>query len=110
MLQKIFCLALLSGAVTLATSSTAHAWGAYHTGYTHVGPSGVQHYGGTSYSGRYGSYSGSHYGSSSRYGGYHSSYGSYDRSGSYDRYGSSYHYGSSSYGSSDRYSSYHRGW
>jgi hypothetical protein len=104
MLRKILFLAVLTAATTLATASTARAWGAYHTGYTHVSPSGVQHYGSTSYSGRYGSYSGSHSGSYDRYG---SSY----HSGSYSRSGSSYHYGSSDrYGSYDRYSSYHRGW
>jgi hypothetical protein len=106
MLRKIFCLVLLSGAATLATSSTAHAWGAYHVGYTHVGPSGVQHYGRTYARGPYGSYSGGRYGSSGAYGGYHSSYGSYDRYGSY---GGAYHYGYDRYGSYERYGGYRRG-
>jgi hypothetical protein len=104
MLRNILCVAVLTAAATLATSSTARAWGAYHVGYTHVGPSGVQHYGHTAGYGSNGAYSGSHYGSYNRS-------GSSDRYGSYKRSGSSYHYGSSDrYGSSERYSSYRRGW
>jgi len=104
MLRNILYAALLSGAAMLTTTSTAHAWGAYHVGYTHVGPSGVQHYGRTAGYGSNGAYSGAHYGSYNRS-------GSSEHYGSYNRYGSSYHYGSSDrYGSSERYSSYRRGW
>ena len=94
MLRNILCVAALAAATTLATASQAQAWGACHVGYTHVGPSGVQHYGHTSASGPYGSYSGSHYGSSSAYGGYHSGYSSSERYGSSS--GGAYRYGSSS--------------
>jgi hypothetical protein len=97
MLRKFLFLALAAALVTLLTTSQAQAWGAFHAGYTHVGYGGVQHYGYTSRSGPYGSYSGAHYGSTSAYGGYHSGYGYGESS-----YGG-YHYGSSSY------SGYHYG-
>ena len=62
----------------LGHSSEAHAWGAYHAGYTHVGPSGVYHAGTTSYHGGYGggyhSGGGYHYGGASGGGGYHYGY------------------------------------
>src|SRR5262249_5539862 len=53
MLKKIFVLAAAATLVSLATSSEVQAWGCYHAGYTHVGPSGVYHYGRT-YAGGYG--------------------------------------------------------
>ena len=62
MLRNILCIALIAAAAMLATASQAHAWGAYHVGYTHVGPEGVQHYGRTAAVGPYGAYSGAHYG------------------------------------------------
>ncbi|HVS38512.1 MAG TPA: hypothetical protein VMS17_23345 [Gemmataceae bacterium] len=108
MLRKILCIALVAAA-TLMTSAKAQAWGAYHVGYTHVGPEGVQHYGRTGASGPYGSYGGSHYGAYGYGGGsYHSGSAYGDRYGG--SYGGAYHYGSyGSYGSYDRYGGY-RGW
>ncbi len=106
MLRNILCLALAATAMTLITSTKAQAWGAYHVGYTHVGPNGVQHYGRTEAYGANGAYSGSRYGSSGGYGGYRggSSYGArYGGS-----YGGAYHYSSERYGSYDRYSTYRR--
>jgi len=38
----------------LVTAGEAQAWGAYHVGYTHVGPAGVYHYGRTAAVGPYG--------------------------------------------------------
>jgi hypothetical protein len=108
MLRKILCLALLAAAATLMTAAPVRAWGAYHVGYTHVGPSGVQHYGHTSAYGPYGSYSGGHYGSSGAYGGYHAGYSSGYRYGG--SYGGAYRYGYDRYGSYDRYGGYYRGW
>ena len=109
MLRKILCLALLAAAATLMTSAKAQAWGAAHVGYTHVGPSGVQHYGRTVGVGPYGSYSGGHYGSYGAYGGYHAGYSSGYRYG-YGGYGGAYRYGYDRYGAYDRYGGYYRGW
>jgi hypothetical protein len=47
MLRSILVPALLAAAAGLLTASHAHAYGACHTGYTHVGPGGVQHVGQT---------------------------------------------------------------
>jgi hypothetical protein len=80
----------------LLTASQAHAWGAAHCGYTHVGPQGVQHYGATAACGPNGSYSGSHYSGAGAGGSYsggsaHANYGGSSES--------AYHYsGTSSYG------------
>jgi hypothetical protein len=102
MLRKPLFLAVAVCAAALATSSKAQAWGAYHVGYTHVGPSGVHHYGytGAYGAGRYGSVShygstgyGYHYGGTRTYGG---AYGGYHYGGA--AYGG-YHYGGySAYG------------
>jgi hypothetical protein len=77
MKRQFLFLALAANVLLLGTSSKAHAWGAAHVGYTHVGPSGVQHYGYTAARGPYGSYSGGHV-SDYGYGGasYHAGYGS----------------------------------
>ncbi|HTU23479.1 MAG TPA: hypothetical protein VMG10_35915 [Gemmataceae bacterium] len=77
MLHRTIVLACTALAALLATSSTAQAWGGYHYGYTHVGPYGAYHMGGTA---GYGGYGGYHYGGAYRYGvggygGYH--YGGY---------------------------------
>jgi hypothetical protein len=95
MLNKTLFLALAVVLGALLTASEAHAWGACHTGYTHVGPGGVQHYGSTSASGPYGSYSGSHYSSYGAGGSYHtgSAYGT-----SYGGAAGGYHYSGGSYG------------
>ena len=72
-----------------ATTGEVHAYGAAHVGYTHVGPSGVQHYGATAVSTPAGHASTAHYGATTAggvhygtttthgatYGGYH--YGAY---------------------------------
>jgi hypothetical protein len=97
MLRRFLVLGLLATAATLLTSSRAHAWGAYHVGYTHVGAGGVEHYGRTVGVGPYGAYSGGHVGAYG-YGGasYHAGYGYGERYGSYG----SYHYAASPYGGS----------
>jgi hypothetical protein len=88
------CAALLA---SLALSSEARAWGAYHVGYTHVGPAGDYHWGRTgAYGGGYDRY---------RYGGSH--YGSYGYGGAYHYDG--YHYGGYGYGGAYRYG-YRRRW
>src|SRR5262249_48822741 len=56
MLYKTVVVALAAVLVALAVSSKAHAWGAYHAGYTHFGPNGLYHVGGTEAFGRYGGY------------------------------------------------------
>jgi hypothetical protein len=70
MLRKVLLVAVAAILATLLTSSRAQAWGCYHYGYTHVGPSGAYHVGGTY--GGYGGYGGYRYG-----GGYHYGYGGY---------------------------------
>jgi hypothetical protein len=64
MLRTVLFIALAAAALALVTPSRAHAWGAYHAGYTHVGYGGVYHAGYTAVGG-YGGYRG--YGG---YGGY----------------------------------------
>ena len=91
MLRKTVCLALTATAVALLTASQAHAWGAYHVGYTHFGAYGVQHYGRTAAVGPYGAYSG------------HRAYGGYGGYGYGAHYGGAmyggYHYGAGTYSS-----------
>ena len=122
MKRQLLFLALAATALVLGTSAKAHAWGAAHVGYTHVGPSGVQHYGATAARGPYGSYSGSHasaygasggayheggYSSASRYGG-NSSSGYHSYSGGYSSgyAAGGYHYGTTSSYSSGVYRAY----
>ena len=62
MLRKTVILGATAMVVTLLTSGTAHGWGAFHAGFTHIGPAGAFHYGTTSVGGPYGAYSGAHYG------------------------------------------------
>ncbi|MCE9566971.1 MAG: hypothetical protein K8U57_33635 [Planctomycetes bacterium] len=107
MLRKSLFTAIAAALVALLSPSDAHAWGARHVGYTHVGPNGVTHYGHTAGVGPYGAYSGSHvshYGAGgdyragggygerygAGYGGYHygTGYGAYGAG-----YGGAYHYG-----------------
>ena len=75
MLRRILVVSAIAGLAALLPHR-AMAWGAYHCGYTHVGPSGVYHAGHTSFGGAYGGYSGGH---ASFYGGgggvYHAGYG-----------------------------------
>ena len=103
-MKKILCVALMAVAATLLTSTKAQAWGAYHVGYTHVGPEGVQHYGRTAAVGPYGAYSGGHYGAYGASGSYHAGYGESTRYGASS--GGAYRYGSTSYG---RYGGAYRG-
>ena len=109
MLRKTLFLVLATGLVALLTASDAQAWGAYHAGYTHVGPGGVQHVGYTAARGPYGggysvhnmSYGGAGYGAyrsvsygGAGYGGYHAYHAGYG--GGYAVGG--YHYGGYGYG------------
>ena len=50
MLNKMIVIVVMVAAMLL-TPSKVDAYGAAHVGYTHVGPSGVQHYGATAYHG-----------------------------------------------------------
>jgi len=47
MRKKIILSAVVAAVATLLTPSLAHAYGAAHVGYTHVGPNGVYHTGET---------------------------------------------------------------
>ena len=101
MLRITLLFALGTPLGVLLSAANAQAWGAYHVGYTHVGPSGVYHYGHTAAAGPYGSYSGGHTSAYGAYGGaYHSGYSSGDR---YGAYGAGYHYGYGGYSSGYRY-------
>lgn len=97
MLRKSLFIAITAALAALLTPTDAHAWGAAHVGYTHVGPSGVQHYGASAARGPYGSYSGAHAGAYG-YGGssYHAGYGSAEHYGG--AYGGAYHYNTGSSG------------
>jgi hypothetical protein len=94
MLRRVL-LSLAAIMAALGTSSKAQGYGACHTGYTHVGPGGVQHYGSTSVSGPNGSYSGSHTSAYGAGGAYHSGSAYGTTSGGA---GGAYHYTSSAYG------------
>jgi hypothetical protein len=75
MLRHVFLAAAAAALLTLLTPTEARAWGVRHVGYTHVGPYGAYHVGGTAVRGGYG-YGGDrygyHYGTAGAYG-YHSS-------------------------------------
>jgi len=88
MLNKIILPAVGAALMALLTPSVVDAYGAAHVGYTHVGPSGVQHYGATAARGPGGAYAGGHesaYGASG--GAYHAGYG-----GAYGGAAGGYHY------------------
>src|SRR6516162_1831405 len=93
MLKKIILSAVVAAVATLLTPSLAHAYGAAHVGYTHVGPNGVYHtgetavrgpegntydrggttgagYGGYHYNAGYSGAGGVRYGGTTTYGGY----------------------------------------
>jgi hypothetical protein len=111
MRHKTIGLALVTILLVLGTSTSVQAWGAYHAGYTHFGPSGVYHYGRTSAYGPYGGYSGAHvshygYGGYGGYGAYHGEGGyPYHSVGGYGSYGG-YHY-NAGYESAYRYGGYY---
>ncbi len=69
MLHKTLLLVCIALVALLATSSKAQAWGGYHYGYTHAGPYGAYHAGGTV---GYGAYGGYRYGGA--WGGYRAGY------------------------------------
>ena len=96
-MRRGILLPLAAVVAAMGISSKAEGYGACHTGYTHVGPGGVQHYGSTSASGPYGSYSGSHTSAYGAGGAYHSG-SAYGTSASGAASGGGYHYTSSAYG------------
>ena len=75
--------------LVLALPAEVDAYGAAHYGYTHVGPNGVYHTGGTAAYGPRG-YGSTHTTSAYGYGGAHAGYGGYHYTPSY---GGGYHYG-----------------
>jgi hypothetical protein len=100
MFRKSLFVAITAALAALLTPTDARAWGAAHVGYTHVGPSGVQHYGATAAHGPYGSYSGAHagaygYGGASYHAGGAYGAGAYGAGGYHYNtgYGGAYHYG-----------------
>jgi hypothetical protein len=107
MLRKHLGLMLAALLLALLVAPEVQAWGAYHSGYTHVGYGGVQHYGSTTAVGPYGSYSGSHYGSYGAGGSSH--YGSSSAYGSRGGYEEGYHYGTTGYGGGYAAGGYHYG-
>jgi len=85
MLNKIILPAITAALVLLVLPAKLDAYGACHTGYTHVGPNGAYHTGSTTVAGPGGAATTSHtsaYGAGG--GAYHSSSGA--------AYGNSYHY------------------
>jgi hypothetical protein len=109
MVRQFLFVGLAAAALLLATSPKAHAWGACHVGYTHVGYGGVQHYGYTAARGPYGSYSGGHT-SAYGYGGgsYHAGYSEGYRGG-YGYGGEGYHSYSAGYSGGYAAGGYHYG-
>jgi hypothetical protein len=85
MLRSLLTLTLAIAALQIL-APVANAWGAYHRGYTHVGPYGVQHYGYTAARGPYGGGASMHYGATG-YGGAHYGYGGGYHYGGYGAYG-----------------------
>ena len=116
MLHRYLLVATAVLFATLLTATDVQAWGAYHAGYTHVGPGGVYHYGRTAAVGPYGAYSGGHAGFYGAGGGaYHAGYGAhYGGYGGYHPYTPSYggyHYGGVGYGGYGGYrGGYYRRW
>jgi hypothetical protein len=97
MLRKILFAPLAVALATLLLPSLAHAWGAYHAGYTHVGPTGVQHVGYTTTSGGGSAY---HSGYTTTSGGGSAYHAGYTTTGG----GSAYHAGYTTGGSAYHYS------
>jgi hypothetical protein len=107
MLRKTLFPALVATLAGLLLNSQVYGWGAYHAGYTHVGPNGAYHVGetavggyggGAAYGGAYhvgyaegGAYGGAYhagyaYGGGVNAGGYH-----YTPSYSFNNYSAGYH-------------------
>ena len=75
MLLRVLLVTLAVIAAVLWTAAPAHAYGACHAGYTHVGPNGVQHVGYNAAAGPYGSGGSVHASSYGAGGAYHAGYG-----------------------------------
>lgn len=96
MFRKSLFIAITAALLALLTPNDARAWGAAHVGYTHVGPSGVYHYGATAARGPYGAYSGAHVGAYGAGGASYHAGGAVGYGGAYHYntgYGGAYHYG-----------------
>jgi hypothetical protein len=85
MQSKFYLPAIATAIAILLMPSQLDAYGACHVGYTHVGPSGVYHAGGTAASGERGAYGGA----------YHAGYG--------EVHASSSHYAGVTNGSGSHY-------
>jgi hypothetical protein len=106
MLRKILLSATIAVLATLLQAAQAHAYGGYHAGYTHVGPTGVHHAGYTTAGGAGGYHAGyTHTGGGGAYhagytqtgggGAYHAGY---TQTGGGGAYHAGYHYSPSSSG------------
>jgi hypothetical protein len=92
MLNKMIAIAAIVAA-SLLTPSKVDAYGACHVGYTHVGPSGVQHYGATAYHGPNSSGYAQHRSAYGAGGAYHGGSGAaYGGGGAYHYSGGAAHY------------------
>jgi hypothetical protein len=110
-MRKIMIAAAAAGLALLLTCSQAHAWAAYHRGFTSYNPStgGFHHYGTTAAVGPYGA--GYHTSGYSPYGGYHSStyergynpYGGYSSASVYRGYSPSMYGGYTAFGHTNYY-------
>jgi hypothetical protein len=113
MLRKSLAVAIAAAFAALLTPAKAHAWGAAHIGYTHVGPAGIYHVGRTAAVGPYGAYGGYRAGAYG-YGGaaYRTGYGvGYGGAYGYNAgYGGAYHYGVVPYGGYGAVGGYYRRW
>lgn len=93
MLQKILAPSLVAILLLSVSAPDARAWGAYHAGFTHVGPGGAYHWGRTAAVGPYGGAAWGRAGGYGAYGGaYRGGYGYGARYGGFYGLGG-YHYG-----------------
>ena len=107
MLNKIITLATVVALATLLMPSRANAYGAAHVGYTHVGPNGAYHVGGTEVN--RGGEGGYRYGGAEYRGGYESRGGYEARGGGGAAYGG-YHYTTGYSGGAAAYGTAHYGY
>jgi hypothetical protein len=97
MRKQCLVLIVLAALGVALTPATLDAYGAAHFGYTHVGPAGAYHVGGTAFGGYGGVYGGVHSTAVGYGGAYHYGYGGYGYGGAY-HYGGTYAYAPRYYG------------
>jgi hypothetical protein len=110
-LARLLTLDVEAGSAS-ASCALSQAWGAFHVGYTHIGPGGIYHFGRTAAVGPYGAYSVGRVGGIG-YGGdsYRAGYGYGERYGGLyggSHYAASPYYGAYGYGGASLYGGVYR--